>query len=105
MSKTFEQLVQRELLSCFGEKVIPDKQLGFLPGCSTVWQLLSPFDDWYRSLESGHSVHALFLDMSKAFNCVEHRCLLRKLVSIGISGPLLSWYESFLDGRSILTAV
>jgi len=42
----------------------------------------------------------VFCDMSKAFDRVWHRGLLLKLRQNGISGNLLSWFESYLSGRS-----
>jgi hypothetical protein len=41
----------------------------------------------------------VFLDVSKAFDKVDHDGLLHKLESIGISGPLLKWFKSYLSGR------
>ena len=41
----------------------------------------------------------LFLDISKAFDKVWHKGLLAKLKSIGINGPLLQWFESYLTER------
>ena len=41
----------------------------------------------------------VFLDVSKAFDKVDHACLIHKLESIGITGPLLQWFRSYLSGR------
>ena len=70
--KVFESLVKKQLLDfCVNEALIPDNQSGFLPGRSTTWQLLSILDDWQVFLDTGKSVHALFLDVSKAFDRVD----------------------------------
>ena len=58
------------------ENVIPDCQFGFLPGRSTVWQLLSVMEEWQQAMDDGLIVHALFLDISKAFDRVDHNLLL-----------------------------
>jgi hypothetical protein len=50
-------------------------------------------------LERGNEVRAVFLDISKAFDTVWHKCLIAKLRSIGINGSLLLWFESYLTGR------
>ena len=106
VSKVFERLVRRQLQSfCVEHTVIPDQQFGFLPGRSTVWQLLSILDEWHDALENGNSIHALFLDMSKAFDRVDHRLLLSKLASVGVSGSSLAWLESYLTGRYICTSI
>ena len=57
----------------------------FLPGRSTVWQLLQVLEDWEIALDSGKHIHACFLDIAKAFDRVDHNLLLRKLESIVIS--------------------
>ena len=61
-SKVFESLVKKQLLAyCLENQLIPDSQFGFLPGRSTVWQLLSITEDWYESLRSAKAVQALSL--------------------------------------------
>ncbi|CAB4036683.1 Hypothetical predicted protein, partial [Paramuricea clavata] len=41
----------------------------------------------------------LLLDLSKAFDSLDHFILLRKLSNIGISKPALFWFKSYLTGR------
>ncbi len=106
VSKVFEGFVRKQLLAhCLENNVIPDEQFGFLPGRSAVWQLLSVLNDWERALEKGKCVHACFLDVTKAFDRVDHGLLLRKLASIGVRGSALSWFDTYLRGRSICTTV
>ena len=38
--------------------------------------------------------------MSKAFDNVPHSSLLHSLQAVGVSGPLLAWFESYLSNRS-----
>ena len=40
-----------------------------------------------------------FLDFSKAFDSVSHPHLISKLDQIGIKGPLLQWFTSYVDNR------
>ena len=47
---------------------------------------------------------ALF-DLSKAFDRMPHSPLLLKLRAVGLSGPLHSWFRSYLSDRSKLVAV
>jgi hypothetical protein len=74
-------------------------QSDFRPGDSTVVQLIYIVNKIYIALEKGHKVRAVFLDISKAFDKVWHKGLLAKLKSVGISGLLYSWFESYLTNR------
>ena len=56
-------------------------------------------------MDEGHSVHACFLDVAKAFDRVDHDLLLHKLEKIVISGVPLRWFWSYLYGRFICTVV
>ena len=46
-----------------------------------------------------HSV-VCFLDIKKAFNCVEHGVLLDNLWRMGVRGQVLRWFDDFLSGRT-----
>ena len=50
-------------------------------------------------MELGLEVDVVYLDFFKAFDRVDHKILLEKLLAIGISGKLLAWIGMFLIGR------
>ena len=100
-SKILERIVHNRLLSHLTtNSILSPGQFGFRPGSSTQEALLSATHDWQRYLDLGLSTAALFLDMSKAFDKVPHCQLLRSLSAVGVSGPLLKWFESYLSQRS-----
>ena len=65
-------------------------QSGFRPGDSTINQLTYMVHKIYDALERGKEVRMVFLDISKAFDKVWHKGLLRKLESVGVRDPCLA---------------
>ena len=62
-------------------------------------------EDIHRALDDGINVHACFLDISKAFDRVDHGLLLDKLARIGVKQTELAWFNSYLRNRNIITRV
>ena len=56
-------------------------------------------------LDEGGRIHARFLDISKAFDRVDHGLLLRKLSGIGMKGVEHDCFASYLNDRCICTCV
>ena len=52
-----------------------------------------------------HVVTVVYIDFRKAFDTVTHTKLIAKLVSYGISGNLLAWFQEYLNGRSHCTRI
>ena len=54
-----------------------------------------------KGQEKGEHTISIFLDLSKAFNTLEHSTLLKKLEIYGIRGVPLNWFKDYLDNRSL----
>ena len=87
------------------ENLLSAKQFGFIPGRSTVTQLLQYLDKCLDAMATGGVVDTIYLDFQKAFDTVPHRRLLGKLEAYGITGPMLAWIGGFLSGRSQVVKV
>lgn len=101
LSRTLERIVVKAIVDhLLRTSFFSEDQFGFLKGRSTSSQLLATLDDWYSALESDSFVDAVYIDFAKAFDSVPHKELLYKVKRAGISGKILSYISSFLNGRS-----
>ena len=85
--------------------IITQSQSGFIPGDSTVNQLLCIYNDLCSSFDEGITTQAVYLDISKAFDRVWHTGLLSKLEAVGIRGKLLNWFRGYLPCRMQATVI
>ena len=73
---------------------------------STETALLKIQSDFLMSLDNGKAVVLAFLDMSAAFDTVNHKILLSRLSeSFGIKGMALKWFNSYLTNRKQFVAI
>jgi hypothetical protein len=100
LSKKFEKIVFKHLFNYFRDHfLISIWQSGFLPGSSTVTQLVEIYDQFCKAVSAGKDIRVVFLDISKAFDRVWHEGLIYKLKGHGIKGRLLKWLQSYLEDR------
>ena len=101
LCKVMEGIVASRLL-CYLEsnELLSSSQYGFRPRRSVTAQMLQYVDWISRCLAEKKCCDVVYLDYSKAFDCVSHSKLLLKLEAYGISGRLLSFFRSFLANRS-----
>ena len=62
-------------------------------------------DNVLQNMDAGSSTGAVFLDLSKAFDTVDHPLLLQKLTNIGLATSSTQWFRSYLTNRSQITSV
>ena len=100
MGKVLEKIVHKHLFNFVRDhELLSALQSGFIPGDSTVNQLIDIYNTFCKSLDEGKEVRAVFCDISKAFDRVWHKGLLFKLKSIGVSDSLLLWFSDYLAER------
>ena len=63
------------------------------------------FEKWKQVLDNGGSYGALFVDLSKAFDCIVHDLLLAKLSAYGFDYNSLKLINSSLSGRKFRTKI
>ena len=76
-------------------------QSAYKVGHSTESALLRVHNDVLRALDDGKCVMLVLLDLSAAFDTVDHGILLSRLSQcIGVQGSAYTWFESYLSSRS-----
>lgn len=76
-----------------------DSQYSFRPNHSTVDAVTELTSVLLESLDTKKHVVTVFLDLSKAFDTINHKTLLHKLKYYGVRGRALDWFTSYLSGR------
>ena len=105
-SKVLETEVRDQVTSYLQEhSLLSPWQSGFRPGHSTTTTLLHITSEWYSALDQGHIVGAVFLDIAKAFDTVNHRLLLSRLADLGFDRAACQWFSSYLRHRHQCTAI
>ena len=61
--------------------------------------MLELVDQLCQSFDSNEYTIGVFIDLSKAFDTVDHQILLKKLYHYGARGINLQWFESYLSHR------
>jgi len=51
-------------------------------------------------MDKGYVTGAVFLDLCKAFDTIDHLLLINKLKGLGVAGKGLAWFRSHLSGRT-----
>ena len=107
MSKILEKVVARQLERHLDtNKLHDDRQSAYRSRHSTETALLRVHQDIATALDNNSCVVLIMLDLSAAFDVIDHPILLKRLEhSYGISGSALAWFRSYVSHRSQSVAV
>ncbi len=106
ISKVFEKALFNHIFTFLKEnKLIDKRQSGFIPGDSTINQLIAICNNLYKCTDIGNEMIGVFLDLTKAFDKVWHDGLLYKLQKIGVGGKIFDLLKSYLSNRKQLVTL
>ncbi|CCD20346.1 reverse transcriptase (RNA-dependent DNA polymerase) [Trypanosoma vivax Y486] len=98
LCKLMERIVARRVRDCIEDKLQP-QQAGFRPTRSALDTLMQ-VTSAVRRRKDGENTAAVFIDYARAFDSVDHGCIVKELLSSGAEKHLVGWIAGFLKGRT-----
>ena len=106
ISKVFEKLLYEQLYDYFlSNNLLSDRQFGFRQLHSTASTLLDSTNEWFINMDRGKINIAVFLDLQKACDTINHDILLKKLERYGMGSPVLNLLRNYLTDRTHMCSV
>ena len=103
LSKILEKVMYKRVYEFLNStNQLYTKQYGFRSKHSTDQAVGEIIGKILKNAERRIPTVALFLDLSKAFDTLEHSIVLMKMERYGICGCVLKWFESYLKNRKLL---
>jgi len=101
LSKIYEKHVSEHLQIFLEENnLLHSQQSGFRKNHNCETALTSIIDNWITAINDNKTVGTVFLDLTKAFDLVNHSLLLNKLKLYQFSTQSIKWFTSYLKDRS-----
>lgn len=100
ISKVLEKVMFIRLTSYMKNKLY-DGQYGFRTQRSTSDAVMEFTGKVLNGFEQNEITIATFIDLSKAFDTIDHEVMLKKLQYYGVRGKVLQWFKSYLKDRKI----
>ena len=106
ISKIFEKIISQQILEYFTKNnLIFSSQHGFRTKHSTETAAIELVDTLKIEIDKGHLPVSIFMDLSKAFDTIDHTILLKKLKFYGVDGISLELFKSYLTDRKQYVAI
>jgi len=100
LSKIFEWIFKKRLLDFLNKELLLSKcHYGYVMNSNTQAAVSDVVTIIQKCLDNGFATAAVFIDLSKACDTVDHDILLKKCFSLGIRGISLKWLQCYLNNR------
>ena len=98
VSKVFERIMYQQIEDFMKDK-LSSLLTGFRKNHSTQHCLMCMLEMWKKTLDNGGYVCAIFMDLSKAFDTLNHNLLIAKLGAYGFETEALNYMSNYLTNR------
>ena len=100
INKVFEKIIHTRLYKYLTKfKLLYEYQFGFREGHSTTQALVEITDRLRSAIDKQELTCGIFIDLTKAFDTVDHNILLQKMFNYGIRGNVYNLFQSYLSNR------
>ena len=100
INKILEKVVSNRLVDHLVNKnILHENQFAYRSRRNTEVAIMKLNKHILENFDNNNFTMAVFLDLSRAFDCVNHRILLQKLEYYGIRGIARQWFEKYLSNR------
>jgi hypothetical protein len=100
LSKVLERIVYNRSYDFLCKyDILYKKQYGFRTNHSTYMAVLDFINDIKNAIDKGMKTIGIFMDLSKAFDTIDHNILLKKLYHYGFRGITYDWFSNYLSNR------
>ena len=100
LSKVYERHISNSLkLFLEKHKLLNNQQSGFRKFHSCETALTQIVDNWIEAINNNNLVGTIFLDLTKAFDLINHSLLIEKLKCYRFCSKSIKWFTSYLTGR------
>ena len=101
LSKIIERAVSARLCQYLNaHKLLPTFQSAYRPSYSTETALLRVMNDLNCAVDDGQVALVVLLDLSAAFDTIDHNTMLCRLKDLGVSSTALNWFKNYLTKRT-----
>ena len=106
MLEVLEKLIYSRLYKFLTKhNILYDSQYGFRLRHSCEDAILEMVSRLLQARNEDKHCAGIFLDLSKAFDTLDHHLLLCKMEKYGIRGVALDWFRSYLSNRSLVAKI